>query len=128
MDGEERVRILGMVKEGKISPEEGLKLLEALEAGTEAEPVVSSERAKWLRIRVTDLKTNRPIVSVNLPIGIVDWALRAGSRLASLGGLDLSNSGVNLEELRASINHGLKGKIVDVVDEDDQEHVEIIVE
>jgi len=128
VDGEERVRILSMVKEGKISPEEGLKLLEALDAGAEAEPIVSSEKAKWLRIRVTDLKTNRPRVSVNLPIGIVDWALRTGSRLASLGGVDLSNSGVNLEELRASINHGLRGKIIDVVDEEDQEHVEIVVE
>jgi hypothetical protein len=36
--------------------------------------------------------------------------------------------GVNLEELRSAINYGLKGKIIDVVDEEDQTHVEIIVE
>ena len=126
---EERVRILGMVKEGKITPEEGIKLLEALETSTEDQMMESSQgKAKWFRVRITDVKTNKPKVSVNLPIGLVDWALRTGSRVASFGGADLNGMGINVEELRAAINFGLKGKIIDVVDEEDGQHIEIIVE
>ena len=58
----------------------------------------------------------------------MDWALRTGTKVASVGGVDLNGMGVNLEELRSAINYGLKGKIIDGVDEEDQTHVEIIVE
>ncbi len=125
---EERVRILAMVKDGKISPEEGIKLLEALETSTEDQVESPGTKAKWFRVRVTDVKTNKPKVSVNLPIGLVDWALRTGSRVAAFGGADLNGMGINLEELRAAINYGLKGKIIDVTDEDEGSHVEIYVE
>jgi hypothetical protein len=87
-----------------------------------------SGKAKWFRVRVTDVKTNKPKVTVNLPIGLVDWALRTGSRVAAFGGADLNGMGINLEELRAAINFGVRGKIIDVTDEDGGEHVEIIVE
>ncbi|MEX0974688.1 MAG: hypothetical protein WD024_04960 [Bacillota bacterium] len=125
---EERVRILGMVKEGKITPEEGIKLLDALETSTEDQMESTQGKAKWFRVRITDVKTNRPKVSVNLPIGLVDWALRTGSRVAAFGGADLNGMGINLEELRAAINFGVRGKIIDVIDEDQGQHVEIIVE
>jgi len=125
---EERVRILEMVKEGKISPEEGIKLLEALETSKEDQVESAQSKAKWFRVRVTDLKTNKPKVTVNLPFGLVDWALRTGSKVAAFGGADLNGMGINLEELRAAINYGLRGKIVDVTDEDTGQHVEIVVE
>lgn len=124
---EEKIRILNMVKEGTITVEEATKLLEALETPQE-EPEISGSKAKWFRVRITDLKTNRAKVSVNLPIGLVDWALRAGTKVASFGGVDLNGMGVNLEELRSAINYGLKGKIIDVVDEEEQTHVEVSVE
>lgn len=127
---EEKIRILNMVKEGKLTVEEATKLLEALDAGPadDVEAPQGQGKAKWFRVRITDTKTNRPKVSVNLPIGIVDWALRTGSRVAAFGGADLGGMGINLEELRAAINYGLKGRIVDVTDEDESQHVEIIVE
>lgn len=124
---EEKIRILNMVKEGTITVEEATKLLEALETPQE-EPEISGSKAKWFRVRITDLKTNKVKVSVNLPIGLVDWALRAGTKVASFGGVDLNGMGVNLEELRSAINYGLKGKIIDVVDEEEQTHVEVSVE
>lgn len=127
---DEKIRILNMVKEGKLTVEDATKLLEALDAGSadEAEASQGQGKAKWLRIRITDSKTNRPKVALNLPIGIVDWALRTGSRVAAFGGADLGGMGINLEELRAAINFGLKGRIVDVTDEEESQHVEIIVE
>jgi hypothetical protein len=126
---EERIRILSMVKEGKITVEEATKLLEALESSmVEDEELPPQGKAKWLRIRVSDVKTNKPKVSVNLPIGIVDWALRTGSRVAAFGGADLNGMGINLEELRAAINFGLRGRIIDVTDDEQSQHVEIVVE
>ena len=126
---EERIRILSMVKEGKITVEEATKLLEALESSAvEDEELPPQGKAKWLRIRVSDVKTNKPKVSVNLPIGIVDWALRTGSRVAAFGGADLNGMGINLEELRAAINFGLRGRIIDVTDDEQSQHVEIVVE
>ncbi len=126
---EERVRILAMVKEGKITPEEGIKLLEALEISVEDQAMESTQgKAKWFRVRITDTRTNKPKVTVNLPISLVDWALRTGTKVASFGGADLNGMGINVEELRAAINFGLKGKIVDVMDEESGDHVEVTVE
>lgn len=126
---EERVRILAMVKEGKITPEEGIKLLEALEVSTEDQAMESAQgKAKWFRVRITDTRTNKLKVTVNLPISLVDWGLRTGAKVASFGGADLNGMGINVEELRAAINFGFRGKIVDVTDEESGDHVEVTVE
>lgn len=126
---EERIRILTMVKEGKLSTEEALQLLEALEQGeSEGHEEKAGSKVKWLRVRVTDTKTNRQKVNVNVPMGLVDWALKIGTRYSFMGGVDLKDSGVDMEQLRLAINQGLRGKIVDVTDDESGEHVEVIVE
>lgn len=82
-------------------------------------------KAKWFRIRVTDLRTNQAKVTVKVPMAIVDWGLRCGSKI---GGADLNEMGVNIEELRVAMNTGLCGTIVDVTDEEKGEHVEVTLE
>ena len=63
---EERMKILKMVEDGKISAEDGAKLLAALSNGNGASAAASSAQtsytnvksasgAKWFRIRVTDM-------------------------------------------------------------------------
>ncbi len=125
---DERFEILKMVQEGKITAEEGVKLLEALEPDIDEGPVSPAARARWMRVRVTDTATGKPKVAVNLPLGILNWALRVGSKFASIGGVDLNGMGVNLEELGAALTQGFTGKFVDVVDEASGEHVEVIIE
>lgn len=126
---DDKLKILNMVKEGKITVDEALKLIEALDDAEEAEAgELPQTRARWLRIRVVDLAKNQPKVVVNLPMGLVDWALRAGGKIAAIGGADLASMGINLDELRNAISYGIKGKIVDVVDEESKEHVEIVIE
>ncbi len=127
---EEKLRVLNMVKEGKITVDEATKVIEALDTGadTDAEYVEQGPRAKWFRVLVTDSSTGKPKVRVNLPMGLVDWALRTGTKVASLGGADLGGMGIDIEELRSAISYGLRGKIVDVTDEQSGEHVEIVVE
>lgn len=125
---EEKIRVLNMVKEGKLTVEEALKVIEALEVPADEGPQLPETKAKWLKIKVLDLNTGKSKVSVTLPMGLVDWALRTGTKVASLGGADLNGMGIDMEELRHAIRYGLRGKIVDVTDEDSGEHVEIVVE
>jgi hypothetical protein len=120
---EERLKILKMIDEGKISAEEGAKLLAALgESRKTARKPTTTLRgggARWLRVRVTDMVTGKAKATVNLPLGLVDAGLNIASQYAP---------GVNFEELIQAINDGAEGKIIDVLDEEDGEHVEIFIE
>jgi hypothetical protein len=122
---EERMRILRMIQEGKITAEEGAKLLAALrESRKETRSSTPSGRMGkgWLRVRVTDMATNRAKVNVNLPLGLMDAGLKIGAQYApELAGIDLSQF---IEDIKG----GAQGKIIDVIDEEDGEHVEIFVE
>jgi len=123
---EERMRILRMIQEGKITAEEGAKLLAALRESRK-ETRVSTPPGRmggkgWLRVRVTDMATNRAKVNVNLPLALMDAGLKIGAQYApELAGIDLSQF---IEDIKG----GAQGKIIDVIDEEDGEHVEIFVE
>jgi hypothetical protein len=126
-NSEERMKILKMIEEGKISADEGSKLLAALSdsrRGVPAPPRPSGAggSARWLRIRVTDVRTGRSKASVQIPLALVDAGMKIGAHFApEVEGVDMSN-------VMNSIRMGVTGKIIDVVDEEDGEHVEIYVE
>ena len=123
---EERMRILKMIREGKISAEEGAKLLSALgesqKNARKPSTRVSSGGARWFRVRVTDMTTGKTKTSVNIPLGLMEWGMQIGAQFAP----DLKNFDMN--QLREALQSGIEGKIVDVVDEEDGEHVEIFIE
>ena len=122
---EERMQILKMIESGTISADEGAKLLTALEEGASKGERLSSSssgQARWMRIRVTDLKTGRAKVNVNLPMGLVNFGMKMGARFAP----EMEN--VNLDEVLQAIKEGAQGKIVEVEDEDDNERVQIYIE
>ena len=74
----------------------------------------------WLRVRVTDMATGRTKVNVNLPLGLVD----AGMNIATQFAPD-----INLSQIAEAIKSGdVEGKIVDVYDEEDGEHVEVFID
>ena len=120
---EERMRILRMIDEGKITAEEGAKLLTALSETPKVKQRKSLRDAgggaRWLRIRVTDMITGKSKATVNLPIGLVDAGLNIASQYAP---------GIEFDELVEAINEGASGKIIDVIDDEDGEHVEIYIE
>ena len=127
---EERMKILKMIEEGKINADEGAKLLAALSEtrkGVPAPPRPPTPPgmgggARWLRIRVTDVNTGRSKASVQIPLALVDAGLKIGAHFApEVEGVDMTNV---MEALRM----GVTGKIIDVVDDQDGEHVEIYVE
>jgi hypothetical protein len=126
---EERMQILKMIEAGTITADEGARLLAALEegAGKGEGPaagglLAGTGKARWMRIRVTDLKTGRAKVNVNLPMGLVNVGMKMGARFAPEMG------DVDLDEIMEAIKEGAQGKIVEVEDEEDGERVEIYVE
>lgn len=120
---EERMRILRMIQEGKITAEEGSKLLAALrESRKDMRAVVTTGRTGkgMLRVKVTDMVTGKAKVSVNLPLGLVD----AGMSIASQYAPD-----INFAQIADAIRSGsMEGKIVDVIDEEDGEHIEVFID
>ncbi len=120
---EERMQVLKMVEKGQISAEEGARLLEAIEAaGSKEQARSSGGQSRWFRVRVTDMRTGKSKVNVNIPMSLVNVGMRLGAKFAP------EVSGVQMEEIMNAVKEGASGKIVDVEDEEDGEHVEIYVE
>ena len=120
---EERMQVLKMVEKGQITAEEGAKLLEAIEAaGSKEQAKPGSAQSRWFRIRVTDMRTGKSKVNVNIPMSLVNVGMRLGAKFAP------EVSGVEMEEIMNAVKEGASGKIVDVEDDEDGEHVEIYVE
>ena len=128
---EERMRLLMMIQEGKISAAEGARLIEALEESSEkpgpptARPSrvsAGGRKPQYLRVMVTDTDTGKSRVNVRLPVSLIDSGLRMGARFAP------EIEGLNMEELNAWLSSGEMGQIVDIFDEDDGEHIEVFLE
>lgn len=126
---EERMKILAMIQEGKITAEEGAKLLSALTTSAKSKKIVSrrgpgsGSKARWLRVRVTDMASGKSKVNVNLPLSLVDAGLNIAGHFAD--DLDMDDLMTAIHE---ALDENLSGKIIDVVDGDDGEHVEIFIE
>lgn len=122
---QEREQILKMVGEGKISAEEGARLLSAIAShGRPERPTRVNEalRGRWLRVRVLDMVTGKPKVNVSLPMGLVSVGLRLGAKFAP------EIADIDLDELMTAVEQGTEGKILEVEDAEDDERVEIFIE
>ena len=126
---EERMKILQMIQEGKISAEEGGKLLSALAGSAKQNhrkraPVPRpSGGARWLHVPVTDAESGKSKVNANLPPSLVE----AGLNIARLFAEDIEVEDI-MGAVNEAINENLSGKIIDLVDSEDGEHVEIFIE
>ena len=120
---DERMKILKMLEEGKLSAEEAARLLKALgKTKPERRSQPAGGGAKWLRVRVTDLKSGRPTVNVNLPMSLVSVGLKLGAQFVP------DTEGIDFRQVQEALRAGLTGKIVDVEDIEEGQRVEIYVE
>ena len=130
---EERMRILRMIAEGKITAEEGAELLETLDSsmgeadqavsgpgGAQANP--SKKAGRWFRVRVTDTDSGKTRVNVRLPVGLISTGLKMGAKFVP------EVEGLDMEQLMEFIKSGEVGQVVDVYDHEDGEHVEVYIE
>ena len=131
---DERLQILKMLEEGKISAEEASKLLEALKTSESASNNGNSQvqavwqsptKARWMRIEVKERNGDR--VHIKLPLVVVKAALRVGGHF-SMGGFDSDELGPDvMAELEQALMEGESGMLIDVVEEDG-DHVQIYLE
>ena len=124
---EERMRILKMVEEGKISVQDGAKLLAALSESRKpppppTTPLGASGEARWFRVRVTDIRTGKAKINVNVPTGLANVGIRMGARFAP------HLEAEQMQTMIDALTSGARGKILDLTDDEFGEHVEIFVE
>jgi hypothetical protein len=137
----EALEILEMVKDGKVTPEQGEQLLAALKSAPSAISPASEGKPRFVRVRVAVVNEGSKKVSVNanLPVAMADMALkmlegaeftkdgetvRFGEYLKQLGGMDIAT-------VLQMVKDGAEGKLVDVDiqgDEDEQVKVEVVVD
>jgi hypothetical protein len=125
---EERLKILKMVQDGTISAEEGAKLLKALTSSSQKlrprQATITASGARWLRVRVTDMSTGKSKVNVNLPLKLVDAGINIAAQFVPE---DIELEGI-MSAVNEAIGDNMIGKIVDVVDGEDGEHIEVFIE
>lgn len=120
---EEKMRILKMLEEKKISSAEAMELLEAL--GKAAPESGVGGKGRTLRIRVYESGSSEPKVNVNVPLG---WAKFMAPFIESKIKSKLADKGYNVDlgKIQEAIDKQEPMKIIDVQDGGDK--VEIFIE
>ena len=127
---EEIAQVLEMLKEGKITNDEAINLIDALQASRLEEAndlALVGKRKRLIKINVT--KENRPKVNIRVPFGLLRWGLNIAGKLGKdfikIGGEEIP---INMDELNQALNDPeFYGKIINVYEEEEQEHVLIEV-
>lgn len=121
-----RMQILDMIAEGKLTAEEGVRLLEALGEGQQPEPTYKAAPAAGIFsggmvvIRVTKRSTGEVTVNLRVPVSLISTARKLGAKISS----DMED--VDLNAVLADLLAGGPGESFRIESED--EIIEILVE
>ena len=132
---DEKIRILNMVQDGKITAEEAAKLLEALEVKEDKNEVEvlnsfdgrasAKGKPRWLRIVVSDSKTGKQEVNLKVPAAFIKSGMNLASKInVGNGVLDQ----IDLDGILMANSDNPTGVLVDIEDTDDGHHVLITLE
>ena len=142
-----RSEILQLLSQGKITAEEAAEMLsnpapetavpqkeavieieEEETAVPEKEPLSLKETAaagnapSWFKVRVRNLDTGKNKVSVNIPMRMFKFGLKIGRKFTD----ELDD--LNWDEINGLMKHMQTGMIVEVQDEESNEHVQVYFE
>ena len=129
----ERLRILQLLEQHKITAAEATELLAAVgDRGRDGkrrdrnrwlaeELAPRSDRARWFRVRVTDQRTGRRRTDVSVPIGMIGFGLGFARRFRNVPGVGV------VDDLFEAVRAGRRGTIFDVSNEGG-ERVEIFID
>jgi len=120
---DERLKVLQMLDDGRITVEDAAALLRALGADPAASPdyAPSGSTSRFIRVHVTDLDSGESKVDVTLPLTMVKAGLGIAERFAP------GFEGFDLDNLEQTVFSGATGKLVEVNDSEDREGVEIYI-
>ncbi len=121
---EDRMQVLRMLEEGKVTSDDAAKLLDALEphGAADGAPQAGSG-GKRLLIKVTDARTGKKKVNLKIPIALAKIATKF---IPPKSKKKLAEEGVDVDAVLSQVMTGNLGKIVDVESDDDL--VEITIE
>ncbi len=121
---EDRMQILRMLEEGKITSDDAAKLFDALEPGGEADGAPNAgSGGKRLLIKVTDARTGKKKVNLRIPISLAKIAVKF---IPPKSKRKLAEEGVDVNAVLSQVITGNLGKIVDV--ESDEDLVQVTIE
>lgn len=125
---QERLQVLRMIDEGKITAEEGFQLLKALEPTSEgisrnrSIQSTAALRGKLVRLQISDLASGRSKAMAAVPLRLLEVGLRIASHYAP------SLKDLNPDNLFDALAENADGRILEVVDQEKQVKVELLVE
>jgi hypothetical protein len=117
---DDKLRILRLLEEKKISADEAERLLSAL-----ANSQGPAGRNRFIKIKVVDKETDKTKVNITVPMALVRWGMKMAPRDAKA---KIEEHEIDLKMISEALEKGLTGKIVDVDDETKGEHVEVWLE
>ncbi|MBN2353303.1 MAG: hypothetical protein JXD23_12080 [Spirochaetales bacterium] len=130
---QERLKILKMVEEKKLSADDAAKLIDALDgtrssreaARSSAGRPVSDRPGRLLRLKVSDQESGRARVNLSIPVGIahVIKSLVPPQEMEKL-----ERQGFNLNAILDAIDGNTVGKVFEAEDDDRRVHIEISIE
>ncbi len=120
----EKIKILKMLEEKRISSEEAMQLLEAVDKLDRAEASVP-KRGRFLRVRVYEGEGEKAKVNINVPLG---WSKLLAPFIEGKIKARLQEKGYDLDlgKIQEYIESGEAGRIVDV--QDGNNKVEIYID
>src|ERR1700704_500149 len=131
---QDRLRVLELLEQQKITAAEAAELLAALGEGggrdgrrrdrnrwLAEELAPAADRARWFRVRVTDQRTGQMRTNVSVPIGMVGFGLGFARRFRNIPGVE------HVDDLFEAVRAGRRGTIFDVANEGG-ERVEIFID
>ena len=111
-----REQVLTLVADGHLPADAAQQMLERLSRPAAA------ERARLVRVRVTDLASGRLKATVTVPVGVFAVGMRLGARLAP------ADVRVQLPALVGALAEAGGGRLLDWRDTEVQERFELLVE
>jgi hypothetical protein len=129
----DRLRILELLEQQKITAAEAAELLAALgDRGRDVrrrersrwlveDLAPAADRARWFRVRVTDQRSGQLRTNVSVPIGMVGFGLGFARRFRNIPGVG------TVDDLFEAVRNGRRGTIFDVSNEGG-ERVEIFID
>lgn len=103
-------KILKLVAEGALTPEEADEILAALDPAPAQEPAPAAATGAPRHLRIEVTEKGRRVVNLRVPMNIAGWTS------AFLPGLSDQDS----ERIRGAIASGMRGSLLDIGDDDDR--------
>jgi hypothetical protein len=125
---EERLMILKLLKDGKINADEAARLLEVVDVNkskadrSQEEPEIEKGRGKYFHVKITDAATGKIRANIRIPLSVMGAGAKFGAHFAP------QIEGLEEEDIMRLVRSGEVGKVLDVFDDEDGEHVEIYIE